>query len=97
MPARFSFGQSSIDHWGALMPWSGIVVTMVLLLGVTAPASAQREVKKIGSICPLGYIDLFNGTCSTLGLMDYQVKPTEGKACPSGWINAGGDYCRRKL
>jgi hypothetical protein len=54
-------------------------------------ASAQRVVPKIGSICPLGYVDLFNGTCSTLGLMTNTLQPTEGE----GWMNLGGGYCRR--
>lgn len=59
-------------------------------------AQAQRVVPKIGDICPLGYVDTFNGKCSTLGLMNYTVQPTEGKACPEGWMNVGGGYCRRK-
>jgi hypothetical protein len=67
-----------------------------LLLGSAQPAAAQREVPKIGSICPLGYVDLFNGRCSTLGLMNYTVQPTRGEACPSGWMNVGGGYCREK-
>jgi hypothetical protein len=67
-----------------------------LLLALAEPAAAQREVRKIGSICPLGYVDLLNGKCSTLGLMNYTVQPTNGQACPSGWMNVGGGYCRRK-
>jgi len=66
-------------------------------LGFAAlPARAQRVVPKIGSICPLGYVDLLNGKCSTLGLMTYTVQPTNGEACPSGWMNVGGGYCRKK-
>ena len=65
-------------------------------LGITAPALAQRMVPKIGNICPLGYVDTFNGKCSTLGLMSYTVQPTNGQACPSGWMNVGGGYCREK-
>jgi hypothetical protein len=60
------------------------------------PALAQREVPKLGIICPLGYVDLLNGTCSTLGLMHYTVRPTNGEACPEGWMNVGGRYCRKK-
>ncbi len=70
---------------------------MGLLLALAEPAAAQREVKKIGSICPLGYVDLLTGKCSTLGLMNYTVQPTNGQACPSGWMNVGGGYCRRKI
>lgn len=59
-------------------------------------AHAQREVPKIGTICPLGYVDTLNGKCSTLGLMRYTVQPTEGKPCAAGWMNVGGGYCRKK-
>jgi hypothetical protein len=67
---------------------------VLLLLG--APAQAQREVEKLGWMCPLGYVDLLNGRCSTLGLMRYEVRPTHGRPCPAGWMNVGGRYCRRK-
>ncbi|NDD69000.1 MAG: hypothetical protein EBZ29_06300 [Synechococcaceae bacterium WB9_4xC_028] len=59
-------------------------------------AHAQRVVPKIADLCPMGYVDTFNGKCSTLGLVTYTVKPTNGKPCPSGWMNVGGGYCRRK-
>jgi len=62
----------------------------------TLPAQAQRQVPKIGSICPMGYVDMLNGKCSTLGLMTYTVKPTNGQACLEGWMNVGGGYCRKK-
>ncbi|MGB5134398.1 MAG: hypothetical protein WBN89_04410 [Prochlorococcaceae cyanobacterium] len=66
-------------------------------LAVTAsPALAQREVPKLGIICPLGYVDLLNGKCSTLGLMNYTVRPTNGQPCLEGWMNVGGRYCRKK-
>ena len=61
-----------------------------------APARAQRVVPKIGTICPFGYVDTLNGKCSTFGLMNYTVQPTNGQACPAGWMNVGGGYCRKK-
>jgi hypothetical protein len=67
-----------------------------LLALAAPPAQAQRVVPKIGNICPLGYVDMFNGKCSTLGLMNYTVQPTNGQACPVGWMNVGGRYCRKK-
>ncbi|MEB3354075.1 MAG: hypothetical protein VKM34_07550 [Cyanobacteriota bacterium] len=69
----------------------------VLVVTAGAPAQAQREVPKIGSICPLGYVDLLNGKCNTLGLMNYTVQPINGEACPSGWMHVGVGYCRRKI
>jgi hypothetical protein len=76
---------------------SGAVVMAlgVMTLG-SAPVLAQRVVPKLGSLCPLGYVDTLNGKCSTLGLARYTVQPTNGKACPSGWMNVGGGYCRLK-
>lgn len=74
---------------------AGAVAAAVMLLE-PQPAQAQRVVRKIGAICPLGYVDMLNGKCSTLGLMRYTVQPTNGQACPEGWMNVGGGYCRRK-
>ena len=59
-------------------------------------AQAKRQVPKISDICPMGYVDMLNGKCSTLGLMIYTVQPTNGEACPTGWMNVGGNYCRKK-
>jgi hypothetical protein len=71
-----------------------------LILGVMFmtphPVLAQRVVPKIGTICPMGYVDTLNGKCSTLGLMTYTVQPTNGKPCLEGWMNVGGGYCRKK-
>jgi len=54
-----------------------------LILGVMFmtphPVLAQRVVPKIGTICPMGYVDTLNGKCSTLGLMRYTVQPTGGQ------------------
>ena len=74
------------------------LASFVLLSALLYPTEshAQRVVKKLGELCPLGYVDTFNGKCSTLGLMTYTVIPTDGKACPAGWTNVGGGYCRRK-
>jgi hypothetical protein len=67
-----------------------------LVLASAQPALAQRVVPKIGTICPLGYVDLLNGNCSTLGLMTYTLMPADGEACLEGWMNVGGGYCRKK-
>lgn len=80
-----------------LAPRVALGLASAALVAVTAaPAQAQREVPKLGIICPLGYVDLLNGKCSTLGLMNYTVRPTYGRACPEGWMNVGGRYCRKK-
>lgn len=74
----------------------GSAALLTLAAAASPPAWAQRVVAKIGDICPLGYVDLLNGKCSTLGLMSYTLQPTNGQACPEGWMNVGGGYCRRK-
>jgi hypothetical protein len=73
-----------------------LLIVLPGLALATPPAQAQRQVPKIGDICPMGYVDMLNGKCSTLGLMNYTVEPTNGKACPEGWMNVGGNYCRKK-
>jgi len=65
-------------------------------LALAPAARAQRVVPKLQTLCPLGYVDMLNGKCSTLGLMRYTVMPTNGKPCLEGWMNVGGGYCRRK-
>ena len=70
--------------------------TLVVWASQAPPASAQRIVKKIESRCPLGYVDMLNGKCSTLGMMTYTVQAIDGRSCPSGWIDVGGGYCRKQ-
>ena len=79
-------------------PSKGICVALLVLASSIVPnhSQAQRVVKKLSDICPMGYVDSFNGKCSTLGLMTYTVKPDYGKPCPNGWKAIGGGYCRLK-
>lgn len=75
-------------------------ITLLTACGITlaaaAPAQAQRTVRKISWMCPLGYVDTLNGKCTTFGLATYTVTPTNGQPCAPGWMNVGGGYCRRK-
>ena len=82
----------------AATAFSALALTSTALAAtlVGQPAQAQRVVPKIGTICPLGYVDTLNGKCSTLGLAYYTVRPTNGQACLSGWMNVGGGYCKKK-
>ena len=73
-----------------------LAALLTATLGISAPAQAQRVVPKIGNICPMGDVDTLNGKCSTLGLVNYTLQPTNGQPCPSGWMNVGGRYCRKK-
>jgi len=84
----------------SLRTWSVSAVlatTSIVLWACQAPsASAQRIVEKIESRCPLGYVDMLNGKCSTLGMMTPTVQVIDGRACPSGWLDVGGGYCRKQ-
>lgn len=75
---------------------ASLLAGLTTTLAMGSPARAQRVVPKLGTLCPLGYVDTFNGRCSTLGLMDYEVQASNGQPCPSGWFDIGGGYCRRK-
>ena len=79
-----------------LLPLAAGLLSLAATVSFATPAQAQRVVPKLGTLCPLGYVDTLNGKCSTLGLMTYTVKPTNGQACPEGWMNVGGGYCRQK-
>lgn len=68
-----------------------------LLVGTARQARVQREVPRLGSIGPLGYVDPCNGRGSTPGLMSCTLRQSDGEPCPSGWMNVGGGYCRGKL
>jgi hypothetical protein len=84
----------------SLRTWSlsaVLATTSIVLWALQAPsASAQRIVEKIESRCPLGYVDMLNGKCSTLGMMTHTVQVIDGQSCPSGWLDVGGGYCREQ-
>lgn len=80
----------------SLRPLAAALISTAALAALGTPAQAQRVVPKLGDICPLGYVDTLNGKCSTFGLMEYTVQPTNGQPCPEGWMNVGGSYCRKK-
>lgn len=90
-----SLGRSSSLRTWAVSSFLA-VAALVVWVSQAPSASAQRIVKKIESRCPLGYVDTLNGKCSTLGMMTYTVQATEGRSCPSGWVDVGGGYCRKQ-
>lgn len=76
-----------------------------LLIGMSAVAAsflavpaamAQKEIPKAPGHdqCPLGYVNTLGNTC--VSPIYYEVTPTHGKACPSGWMNIGAGYCKKK-
>jgi len=73
----------------------GMSVVTVSFLGVLE-AVAQKEIPKASGHdqCPLGYVNTLGTTC--VSPIYYEVTPTNGKACPSGWMNIGAGYCKKK-
>ena len=74
-----------------------MIATLVLMSSVGAPSAlAQREIPKAEGHdqCPLGYVNTLGTTC--VSPIYYEVAPTYGKACLSGWMNIGAGYCRKK-
>ena len=68
------------------------------LIAVTASPAvmAQKEIPKAPGHdqCPLGYVNTLGTTC--VSPIYYEVAPTYGKACKSGWMNIGAGYCKKK-
>ena len=60
------------------------------------PALAQNRIPKLPGYdqCPLGYVNDLKQSCYSP--IYYQVQPTDGKACLSGWMNIGAGYCKKK-
>ena len=68
----------------------------VSALAVPSSALAQKKIPKAQghNQCPLGYVNTL-GTTGTSPI-HYEMRPTNGEACPSGWMNVGSGYCRNK-
>ena len=74
------------------------LASALLSLPFIAPgaAEAQKRIPKIKGYdqCPLGYVNNLATHC--VSPIYYEVKPTNGKACDSGWMNIGAGYCKKK-
>ena len=87
-------------HWipDGLLPVQMLksLLTSALVLASAAPALAQKEIPKAEGHdeCPLGYVNTFGTTC--VSPIYYEVAPTNGEACQSGWMNIGMGYCKKK-
>ena len=72
------------------------LLTASLVLASATPALAQKEIPKAEGHddCPLGYVNTLGTTC--VSPIYYEVAPTNGEACQSGWMNIGMGYCKKK-
>ena len=66
-----------------------LLASCLLLASTSVPALAQKEIPKAEGHdqCPLGYVNTLGTTC--VSPIYYEVAPTNGKACLSGWVNIG--------
>ena len=72
------------------------LLALIPSLVVPSAALAQTEIPKAEGHdqCPLGYVNTLGTTC--VSPIFYEVAPTYGKACLSGWMNIGAGYCKKK-
>jgi hypothetical protein len=76
------------------------VVAAFALVGApflgSGAALAQNRIPKLPGYdqCPLGYVNDLKQSCYSP--IYYEVQPTGGKACLSGWMNIGAGYCKKK-
>ena len=72
------------------------LLALIPFLVVPSAALAQTEIPKAEGHdqCPLGYVNTLGTTC--VSPIFYEVAPTYGKACLSGWMNIGAGYCKKK-
>ena len=73
-----------------------LLASCLLLASTSVPALAQKEIPKAEGHdqCPLGYVNTLGTTC--VSPIYYEVAPTHGKDCLSGWVNIGAGYCKKK-
>ena len=79
-----------------LIAMKALLASRLLLASTSLPALAQKEIPKAEGHdqCPLGYVNTLGTTC--VSPIHYEVAPTNGKACLSGWVNIGAGYCKKK-
>ena len=65
-------------------------------LSISGEALAQKSIPKAEghNQCPLGYVNTLGTKC--VSPIYYEMMPTNGDACLSGWMNVGAVYCRKK-
>ena len=73
-----------------------LAIASVVALSTPGVALAQKSIPKAEghNQCPLGYVNTLGTKC--VSPVYYEMMPTNGEACPSGWMNVGAGYCRKK-
>lgn len=78
------------------LPIALVAGLLALPLLPAGTALAQKRIPKLQGYdqCPLGYVNDLKQHCNSP--IYYEVKPTAGKPCNSGWMNIGAGYCKKK-
>jgi hypothetical protein len=78
------------------LPFAAMAALLAAPLLHPEAAVAQNRIPKLPGYdqCPLGYVNNLKQSCYSP--IYYQVQPTNGQACPSGWMNIGAGYCKKK-
>jgi hypothetical protein len=95
--ARMAIGFDHLMARSLQTPPLGLpAVLLALPLLTPGPALAQKRIPKLPGYdqCPLGYVNDLKQHCHSP--IDYEVKPTYGKPCDSGWMNIGAGYFKKK-
>jgi hypothetical protein len=79
------------------LPLALAAVLEAIALLAPGPALAQKRIPKLPGHdqCPLGYVNDLKQHCNSP--IYYEVRPTYGKPCASGWMNIGAGYCKKKM
>ena len=69
---------------------------LLLVLSAAGPGWTQKRIPKAAgqNQCPLGYVNDLGSHC--VSPIYYEVAPTNGQPCRSGWMNIGAGYCKKK-
>jgi hypothetical protein len=69
---------------------------LALPTSLPAAAVAQKRIPKLPGYdeCPLGYVNDLKQHCNSP--IYYEVTPSNGLPCESGWMNIGAGYCKKK-
>ncbi|MBM5806516.1 MAG: hypothetical protein FJ056_02275 [Cyanobacteria bacterium M_surface_10_m2_179] len=78
------------------LPFAALAALLAAPLLRPDAAVAQNRIPKLPGYdqCPLGYVNDLKQSCYSP--IYYQVQPTNGQACLSGWMNIGAGYCKKK-
>ena len=73
-----------------------LAIASIAALSIPVEALAQKSIPKAEghNQCPLGYVNTLGTKC--VSPIYYEMMPTNGDACLSGWMNVGAGYCRKK-